>query len=214
MITAVIFDLDGVIVSTDEYHYRAWKSLADRIGIHFDRTINESLRGVSRMASLDILLGDHATAYTTEEKHDLADSKNRHYRQLLDLLSPADILPGVLRLLEELKSHGVGLVIGSSSKNAPAILQKIGLQHTFDAVSDGNNILRSKPDPSVFLMAAQMLQIPPACCVVVEDAYAGIEAALAAGMKAFAVGFAAGHPNANGRAESLETVSAAQLINL
>lgn len=180
---AVIFDLDGVIVSTDDCHYRAWKKMADEEGIHFDREINRRLRGVSRMASLDIVLEKADREYSESEKQALAERKNNYYRELITRLTPGDILPGVTEKLKMLKEHGIKIAIGSSSKNTPVILKQIGLDNFFDAVSDGNNITHSKPDPEVFLKAAEMLGIAPERCMIVEDADAGIEAGRRAGMK-------------------------------
>lgn len=187
MIKAVIFDLDGVIVSTDDCHYEAWKKLADEEGIYFDRKINDRLRGVSRMASLEIVLERANKAYTEEEKAKLAERKNGYYRDFIKKLTPNDILPGVIDNLAELKKNGIKIAIGSSSKNTPVILKQIGLDGYFDAVSDGNNITKSKPDPEVFLKAAEMLKIPPENCLVVEDADAGIEAGKRGGMKTLSV---------------------------
>ena len=188
---AVIFDLDGVICYTDEYHYRAWKTMADGIGVPFDRTINNRLRGVSRMASLDIILERSACAFSPAEKEALADQKNEIYKGLLAEMSPKDLPASVKRTLDALRGKGYHLAIGSSSKNTPFILQQIGLNGFFDAVSDGNNISRSKPDPEVFLKAAQMLHVPPERCLVVEDAVSGAQAAHSGGMKAACVGDAA-----------------------
>ena len=187
MIKAVIFDLDGVIVSTDDCHYEAWKKLSDEEGIYFDRKINDRLRGVSRMASLEIVLERANKAYTEEEKAKLAERKNGYYRDFIKKLTPNDILPGVMDNLAELKKNGIKIAIGSSSKNTPIILKQIGLDGYFDAVSDGNNISKSKPDPEVFLKAAEMLKIPPKNCLVVEDADAGIEAGKNGGMKTLSV---------------------------
>ena len=187
MIKAVLFDLDGVIVSTDHCHYRAWKRMADEEGIYFDEKINDRLRGVSRMASLDIVLERAARAYTDAEKKELAERKNGYYRELISDLTPADILPGATGNLNELKENGVLVAVGSSSRNTPIILKQIGLADFFDAVSDGNNITRSKPDPEVFLSAAEMLGVSPADCLVVEDADAGIEAGKKGGMKTLSV---------------------------
>ncbi len=195
MIKAVIFDLDGVIVSTDDCHYEAWKKLADEEGIYFDRKINDRLRGVSRMASLEIVLEGSKKAYTQEEKEKLAERKNGYYKEFIKKLTPNDILPGVMDNLEELKKNGIKIAIGSSSKNTPIILKQIGLCGYFDAVSDGNNISKSKPDPEVFLKAAEMLKIPPENCLVVEDADAGIEAGKNGGMKTLSVHGAKGADN-------------------
>lgn len=188
---AIIFDLDGVICSTDEYHYKAWKTLADRLGIYFDRSINDRLRGVSRMASLDIVLEKSDRIYSGEEKRTFAAEKNELYRELLAEMSESDLSAEVKNTLDELRKRGVLLAVGSSSKNAKYILERLGLGNFFDAVSDGTNISRSKPDPEVFLKAAAFLGMEPEHCVVVEDAEAGIEAAHGGGMKAAAVGSAA-----------------------
>ena len=189
---AIIFDLDGVIVSTDDCHYRGWKKMADEEGIYFDRTINERLRGVSRMESLNIILERGEKEYTEEEKVALAARKNGYYVEFIQALTPDDILPGVMETLEALKEKGIKIAIGSSSKNTPIILKQIGLSDYFNAVSDGNNISNSKPDPEVFLKAAEFLGIPHTDCAIVEDADAGIEAGKRAEMVTFAVGSAKG----------------------
>lgn len=191
-IEAVIFDLDGVIVSTDECHYRAWKKTADEEGIYFDRKINDRLRGVSRMDSLEIVLERAERLYTDEEKVELAERKNNYYKEYIKKLTKDDILNGVNENLAELKAKGIKVAIGSSSKNTPDILKYIGLDNYFDAVSDGNNITKSKPDPEVFLKAADMLGVPYEKCLVVEDADSGIEAGKRAGMYTLAVNNAKG----------------------
>ena len=185
---AIIFDLDGVICSTDEYHYLAWKALADQLGIEFDRQINNRLRGVSRMASLEIVLEKSDKAYTDAEKAQFAEIKNTLYRELLGQMSPADLTDEVKQTLDALRAKGLKLAIGSSSKNTPYILQRIGLGDYFDAISDGNNITHSKPDPEVFVKAAQMLDLDPSVCLVVEDAHVGVEAAANGGFEAAAIG--------------------------
>ena len=185
---AIIFDLDGVICYTDEYHYRAWKTIADNNGIPFDRTINNRLRGVSRMASLEIILEKSACPFSEAKKEALATQKNEIYKQLLSEMTPADLPTAVKTTLDALRKRGYLMAIGSSSKNAPFILQQIGLDGYFDAVSDGNNITHSKPDPEVFLKAAQMLHAAPSRCLVVEDAVSGAEAAHRGGMQAACVG--------------------------
>ncbi len=184
----VIFDLDGVICSTDHYHYLAWKALADRLGIYFDETINNRLRGVSRMASLEIILERYNGTLSEEEKLAAAEEKNNRYRELLKEMTPADLSPEVKNTLDAMRAKGLLLGIGSSSKNTKFILSRIGLGDYFDKISDGTNITRSKPDPEVFLKAAEYLGLEPKDCLVVEDAKAGIEAALAAGMDAAAIG--------------------------
>jgi beta-phosphoglucomutase len=206
-IKAVIFDLDGVIVSTDEYHFQAWKQLADEEGVPFGREDNERLRGVSRMESLEIILEKSSRTYSATEKQKMASRKNDIYRELLKGLSPSDVLPGVTSTLQILRERGMKIAIGSSSNNAVPILRAIGLSDTFDAVADGNHISRSKPDPEVFRLAAQRVGISPEECLVVEDADAGVEAALAAGMSVLAVGSANGHPKATLSAENLAHIT-------
>ena len=188
---AVIFDLDGVICHTDKYHFKAWKALADKLGIYFDETINNRLRGVSRMESLEIILERYDGTLTDEEKTRYAEEKNDIYKELLKQMSPADLSPEVKDTLDQLRARGVKLAIGSSSKNARFILGQIGLGDYFDAISDGNNITNSKPDPEVFVKAAEFLGIPAGKCLVVEDAEAGIQAATAGGMDSAAMGDAA-----------------------
>lgn len=206
-IEAVIFDLDGVIVSTDECHYRAWKKTADEEGIYFDRKTNDRLRGVSRMDSLEIVLERAERLYTDEEKVELAERKNNYYKEYIKKLTKDDILNGVNENLAELKAKGIKVAIGSSSKNTPDILKYIGLDNYFDAVSDGNNITKSKPDPEVFLKAADMLGVPYEKCLVVEDADSGIEAGKRAGMYTLAVN------NAKGADYSLADLSAGKITD-
>ena len=184
----VIFELDGVICFTDKFHYQAWKKLADRLGIEFDEKINDRLRGVSRMASLEIILEKSARAYSDAEKESFAAEKNDAYRALLENMGKSDVSEEVRDTLSELRARGVLLAIGSSSRNTPLILEKTGMKQYFDAVSDGNNITRSKPDPEVFLKAAQFLNLAPADCLVVEDAVAGIDAGFSGGFRTAAIG--------------------------
>lgn len=187
----IIFDLDGVICFTDEYHYQAWKTLADKLGIYFDRKINDRLRGVSRMESLEIILEYSDKEYTEKQKKAFVEEKNGRYRELLHNISERDLSDEVKETLMALRKKGLKLAIGSSSKNAGFILERIGLGEFFDAVSDGNNIVHSKPDPEVFVKAAEFLGLPADKCLVVEDAEAGLEAALAGGMDCAAIGPAA-----------------------
>ena len=188
MVKTIIFDLDGVLVYTDKFHYLAWKKMADRIGVPFDETINNRLRGVSRMDSLEIILEKSTRKYTQEEKEDLAEEKNGYYKEFLKNMSPADVRPEIRGMLKELHERGYQLAIGSSSKNTKFILAQTGLTDDFDAISDGTNITRSKPDPEVFLKAAEYTNTAPENCLVVEDAVAGIDAAKAGGMLAAGVG--------------------------
>ena len=185
---AIIVDLDGVICHTDEYHYLAWKAMADSMNIPFDREINNRLRGVSRMASLDIILENYAGQLSLAEKEALATQKNELYKESLKQMGPADLSEEVKTTLDALRQRGYKLAIGSSSKNAPFILQQLGLGGYFDAISDGNNITNSKPDPEVFVKAAQMLCIPCEDCLVVEDAVSGAIAGKRGGMQVACVG--------------------------
>lgn len=178
---AIIFDLDGVICHTDQYHFQAWKQLADRLGIPFNEQDNDRLRGVSRMESLNIILEKSPRDYSAQEKLAFAEEKNEYYKKLLIQMTPSDLPEGVLETLQELRSSGLLLGIGSSSKNTKLILSRLGLADFFDAVADGTEISHSKPDPEVFLLAAEKLGVSPAKSLVVEDADAGIEAAKAGG---------------------------------
>ena len=185
---AVIFDLDGVICHTDNYHYQAWKAIADQLHIYFDETINNRLRGVSRMESFDIILERYDGTMTEEEKVRYTTEKNEIYKELLKNMSPDDLSKEVKDTLDELRNRGMKLAIGSSSKNARFILGQIGLGDYFDGISDGNNITKSKPDPEVFLKAAEYIGKKPEHCIVVEDAKAGLEAGIAGGFACAAIG--------------------------
>lgn len=192
MLNAVIFDLDGVICSTDEYHYQAWEMMADSLGVYFDREINNRLRGVSRMESLNIILERYTGDPLSEErKAELAQMKNDNYRKLLAQMSPADLSEEVKTTLNALRASGLKLGIGSSSKNTPFILERLGLKDYFDAISDGNNITNSKPDPEVFLKGAAFLGETSETCLVVEDALAGAQAGHRGGFRVACVGDAA-----------------------
>lgn len=209
---AVIFDLDGVLCHTDEYHYLAWKKLADSLGLRFDREINSRLRGVSRMESLEIILEQYSgPALTAAEKAALAEKKNDAYRESLKLMSSADLPEDVKAVLDILRDRGLRLAIGSSSKNAPFILRQLNLSGFFDAVSDGNNITRSKPDPEVFLKAAELLGLPSKSCLVVEDAVSGAQAGHTGGFNVACVGDAAkakaGDYNLDRISELLDVIS-------
>jgi len=204
MIKGVIFDLDGVLVSTDALHFQAWKRLADELGITgFTEKDNMRQRGGSRMASLEVVLEKSDRAYTQAEKEELAERKNGYYRELLKDLTPADLLPGAADTLKRLRQKGIPIGIGSVSKNTPEILKRTGLDALVDAVSSGLDITHSKPHPEVFLVGARKLDLPTGACLVVEDADAGIEAAKAAGMRALGVGPAAKNPRADYHADSL-----------
>lgn len=186
-IYAIIFDLDGVICSTDRFHYLAWKALADRLEIPFDEQVNQRLRGVSRMESLEIILGEHSGEYSVEEKQSLAEEKNNIYRSYLSSMTPGDLSKEVRMTLHTLRQRGYLLAIGSSSKNTRQILKQLGLGDFFDAVADGNQITRSKPDPEVFLLAASMLGVSPENAIVIEDAQSGVRAATAGRFRAIGI---------------------------
>lgn len=176
-IRAIIFDLDGVICSTDRYHYLAWKALADRLDIPFDEQKNKLLRGVSRMDSLEIILGNRSSHFSEKEKWELAEKKNRIYREYLQTMRPSDLSEDTRYALQTLRKRGYLLAIGSSSKNTRQILTQLGLEHFFDAVADGTQITRSKPDPEVFFLAASLLDISPEQAIVIEDAESGVQTA-------------------------------------
>lgn len=201
---AFIFDLDGVIVFTDRFHYQAWKKIADQMGIYFDEEINNRLRGVSRMDSLDIILERYEGApLSQEKKEELAEEKNAFYRSLLENMTPADVEQEVRDTLNELRRRGYKLSLGSSSKNAKFILERVGLLDAFDAISDGTNISKSKPDPEVFLKGAEFLGVEPMECVVVEDAFAGIDAAKAGNMMAAGIGDARDYEKTDYRLDTI-----------
>ena len=204
----VIFDLDGVLCHTDEYHYLAWQALADKIGVPFDRTVNERLRGVSRMASLDIILERATRTYTDAEKTALATEKNEMYRGFLAKMTPDDLPAGVRETLTTLRARGYRLAIGSSSRNTPLITERLGIAPAFDAVADGNEITRSKPDPEVFLLAAKKLALAPGACLVVEDAGSGVSAAVAGGFTAAGIGSAADDPRVTYRLGAFSDLAA------
>ncbi len=185
---ACIFDLDGVIVDTAKYHYLAWKKLAVMLNIQFSRKDNERLKGVSRMASLDIILEIGKMSLDYKKREEYAALKNEWYLDYIRRMTPDEILPGSLELISELKNAGIKVALGSASRNTPLILERLGIGKLFDAVADGNVVSKAKPDPEVFIEAAKMVGAAPADCVVFEDAIAGVEAALAAGMICIGIG--------------------------
>jgi len=187
-IKACLFDLDGVIVDTAVYHYKAWKRLANSLGFDFTEHQNEQLKGVSRVRSLELVLGWGGVTKTAEEQHELATLKNTWYVEMISKMTPDEILPGAKRFLEDCRAAGLKIALGSASKNSGMILDKTGLADHFDAVIDGNKVSKAKPDPEVFLKGAEALGVQPNECVVFEDAVAGIEAAIAGGMKAVGIG--------------------------
>ena len=205
-IDGVIFDLDGVLVDTARFHFQAWQRLAESLGFSFSLKDNERLKGVSRRASLEILLSLGEVRLSEDEIQEAMEKKNRWYVELIDQMTPEGILPGALDLLLELKEAGIKTALGSASKNAPHILERTGLAAYLDAVVDGNRTSRAKPDPEVFLLAAKDLNLSPLNCVVFEDAAAGIEAAINAGMRTVGVGNPAQLKAANLVIPSLEEI--------
>ncbi|WP_142533431.1 beta-phosphoglucomutase [Saccharicrinis carchari] len=187
-IKACIFDLDGVIVDTAKFHYIAWKELADEMGFEFTVEDNERLKGVSRMTSLDILLSIGKVNKSEDEKLALATRKNENYLTYILKMGPEEILPGTKAFLDTLKEEGVRIALGSASKNAMTILERLKLTNYFEAIIDGTKVSKAKPDPEVFLKAAEALGVQPDNCVVFEDAEAGVEAALSGGMKCVGIG--------------------------
>jgi beta-phosphoglucomutase len=185
---ACIFDLDGVIVDTARYHFLAWKRLTYELGIPFTEEDNERLKGVSRMASLDIILEIGHRNIDEKLKQEYATQKNNWYVDFISKMTPAEILPGCISFIKELRNADIRVAVGSASKNTPMILERVGIMNLFDAVADGNIVKKAKPDPEVFIKAAEMVSIQPAKCVVFEDAVAGVQAALNAGMMCIGVG--------------------------
>jgi len=185
---ACIFDLDGVIVDTAKYHYQAWKKLAVILNVQFNEKDNERLKGVSRIASLDIILELGGIKLDEKKKAEYAAMKNEWYLDYIRRMTPDEILPGSLELISELKNAGIKVALGSASKNTPLILDRLGIEKLFDAVADGNVVTKAKPDPEVFIKAAKMVGVAPEDCVVFEDAVAGVKAAINAGMLCVGIG--------------------------
>ncbi len=206
---AFIFDLDGVLTDTAVFHYQAWKRLAEEMGAEFNWEINHKLRGVSRRASMEIIFEGHDLS--EEEIEAGMARKNGYYQTLIAKMSPADVLPGVLELLHELRDAGIKIGLGSASKNAKTVLDAIGLTPLMDVIGDGYSVERSKPEPDLFLYVAHELEVSPEDCVVVEDAAAGIEAANRAGMYALGIGEAERLPGVDVVYPSLEGVTLAQI---
>lgn len=205
MIKGIIFDLDGVLVFTDQFHFAAWKQLASELGYTIDEEMNSRLRGVSRMDSLNIVLEKYEGILSNEQKVVLADRKNKIYLNYLENMVPSDVSNAVRKTLADLHERGYKIALGSSSRNAKIILKKVALEEAFDAISDGTNISKSKPDPEVFLKAAEYLDLQPEECIVVEDAYAGIDAAKAGNMQAVGIGEAYSYAKADYHIKKLKS---------
>ena len=194
MTIGFIFDLDGVITDTAKFHYQAWKALADSLGISIDETFNETLKGISRMDSLDRILahGHRENAFTPAEKEALAQQKNDHYVQLLEHLTTEDVLPGVVPLLQQAQARHIPCAVASASKNAPLILEKLGVRAYFATIVDPDSLSKGKPDPEIFLAAADSIGVLPQNAIGLEDAQSGIDGLKAAGI--YAVGLSASQP--------------------
>lgn len=194
MTKGLIFDLDGVIVDTAGYHYIAWKKLANEIGIDFDEEFNQSLKGISRIESLERILahGNTYDSYSEEAIQDLSETKNKYYLELLNNISPNDILPGVLDLIKYAKENHIPCAIASASQNAPAILKKLGIDSYFKSIVDPKTLQKGKPDPEIFLKAAQFINVLPQHCIGFEDSIAGIQSLKKAGI--YAIGIIAEGP--------------------
>ena len=211
MIRAFIFDLDGVITDTAEYHYRGWKRLAEEQGLSFSRADNEHLRGIPRRESLMLLLKDRV--YAEAKILEMMERKNKYYLEFIKEISPRDLLPGAKELLAEIRAAGLKNALGSASKNASEVLDRLGIRSLFDAISDGHSVERQKPAPDLFLHAARQLNLSPAECVVVEDAAAGIEAAKAGGFRSIGLGPRERVGAADANFPSLEGLHLADLLH-
>ncbi len=187
-IEAIIFDLDGVITDSSEYHYRAWKRLADELKIPFDHDYNEKLKGISRMDSLNLILKRSGCSFSQREKEELAEIKNSYYQSLIAKITPGELLPGIADFFEEVKSSGIKMALASASKNAPKVLSSLKIEKYFDAISDPSSLIMGKPDPEIFYKAADLLDVPYRNCAGIEDAQAGITSIRAAGMFSVGIG--------------------------
>jgi len=213
--TAVLFDLDGVLVSTDEFHYRSWKRIAQEEGFDFfDHEFNHKFRGVARMECVELLTRASGRAYTQDQKKEIAERKNGYFVESLTSVTPSELLPGALATLTELRKRHIRVAVASNSRNAKTIIQQVGIEHLLDAIVDGYQIVNSKPDPEVFLLAAKKLNARPEDCLVVEDAVAGIEAAVRAGMRVLGIGPKERLPNATVVVPDLSALTVDELLQL
>lgn len=211
---ACLFDLDGVLVDTAVYHYKAWKQLANTLGFDFTEAQNEHLKGVNRMRSLEMILDWGGVKKTEQEKEELAAQKNEWYVAMINKMTAAEVLPGSVELLEDLRAKGIKVALGSASKNSSTILERTQLSHFFDAIVDGNVVSKSKPDPQVFVKGAEMLGMAVEDCVVFEDAQAGIDAAIAGHMKSVGVGDQENLKGADLYVRNLSQISVEEIISL
>jgi len=215
MIKAVLFDLDGVLVSTDEYHYRSWKRLCEEEGFgFFDHEFNNKFRGVARMECVEILTRASGRIFSQQQKQEIADNKNKYFVESLAAVTPDELLPGSLTTLHNLRSLGIKTAVASNSRNAKIIIRQVGIEYLLDAIVDGYEIQNSKPDPEVFFLAAKKVAVAPDHCLVVEDAVAGIEAARRAGMKSLGIGTPERLPNADIVIPDLSAISIDKLLKL
>lgn len=205
---ALIFDMDGVITDSVELHYRAWKRLTDELGVPFERAVNETLRGLSRRDSLDIIF--HGQALGEKDAQALMDRKNGYFLELVADITPADVLPGVREFIAQGRALGLSIALGSASQNAHTVLQKLGMLDAFDVIGHGNSVTRTKPAPDIFLWVAEQLKVAPCDALVIEDGAAGIEAALTGGFYTLGVG----HSDVNRAHITLPTLAGADLLNI
>jgi beta-phosphoglucomutase len=215
MIDAVLFDLDGVLVSTDEYHFYSWEKIAAEEGFNFfNHEFNHQFRGVARMQCIEIITNASGKKYTPEQKQELADRKNRYFAESLKTVTQDALLPGSLAALQELRRRRKKIAVASNSRNAVTIIEQVHIGEYLDAVVDGYQIVNSKPDPEVFLLAAQKVHTPPEYCLVIEDAITGLEAARRAGMKSLGIGTQERLPNAKRVVPNLAAISVDDLLNI
>ena len=215
MTKAVLFDLDGVLVSTDEYHYRSWVKIAGEEGFDFfNHKFNDQFRGVARLECVEILTKASGRSYSREQKQGIADRKNKYFAESLSAVTSKELLPGALETLQELKKRGIKIAVASNSRNAKSIIQQTNIGYLLDAIVDGYDIEKSKPNPEVFLLAAKKVGVAPAHCIVVEDAVTGIEAARRAWMKALGIGIPERLPNADIVVSNLSAISIDRLLSL
>ncbi len=216
MITSCIFDLDGVIVDTAKYHYLAWKRLANKLNFEFTELQSELTKGISRMASLEIILeiGGMTTLFSDTEKEVMASQKNTWYLEFVNKMSTDELLPGVKLFLKELQDNNIKIILGSASKNAKVILNRCHILHLFDAIVDGNMVRKAKPDPEVFILGANILRELPENCIVFEDAQAGIEAATRAKMRSVGVGGSPALFKASMQLETFENFHFTDLLSI
>lgn len=214
MIKGVLFDLDGVLTDTAKYHFESWKFIAQELGYKLSIEDNEKLKGVSRSDSLDLIARWANATISPAQKTGFLLKKNEHYLTLIQGISEEDILPGVVSLLDLLDEHNCMKGVGSSSKNAPVILERIGLKHRFGVIVDGNQVLKTKPDPEVFLKGSKELGVAPADCLVVEDAPSGVAAAKSAGMKVLGIGTSENLVDADKTVNTLEEISWEDVLSI